>query len=108
MASVLPITHVFLLVFGLLTIAGGVLGFVKANSKPSLIAGGVAGLALLAAWWLMGAYGRPGVILGLVVSLALAGRFVGAYRKSKKMMPAGMMAILSVIGIVLTALSLVA
>lgn len=104
---ILSVTHIYLLVFGLLTIAGGVMGFVKANSKPSLIAGAVAGLALLAAWWLMGTQGRAGVILGLVVSLALAGRFVGAYAKSKKMMPAGMMAALSVIGVVLTAASLV-
>ena len=106
MAAVLPITHLYLLVFGLLTIAGGVMGFVRAKSKASLLAGGIAGIALLAAWWLMGSQGRPGVILGLVVSLALAARFVSSYGKSKKMMPAGLMAILSVLGVVLTVLAL--
>jgi len=99
-------TQGFLVLFGLFTIAGGVLGFVKAKSKPSLIAGGLSGLLLLTAAWLMRTPGRPGLVLGLLVSLALAGRFVGAYRKTKKVMPAGVMSALAVIGILLTALAL--
>jgi uncharacterized membrane protein (UPF0136 family) len=96
--------RVFLLVFGVLTIAGGVMGFVKAKSRPSLIAGSVAGAALLAAGYLTGSGGRLGPVLGLIVSAALAGRFIGAYRKSKKVMPAGLMAVLGVAGVILTAL----
>ena len=90
------LARIYLYVFGALTIAGGVIGFVKAKSKASLIAGGIAGALLVGAAWLGG---RNGIILGLIVSLALAGRFVGAYRKSKKVMPAGLMALLSVIGV---------
>lgn len=104
----LAIAHFYLFVFGALTIAGGILGFVNAKSKASLIAGGISGVALMAAGYLAGAAAtwRIGMILGLVVSAALAGRFVGAYRKSKKLMPAGVMAALGIVGVVLTAVAL--
>jgi uncharacterized membrane protein (UPF0136 family) len=97
----LEIARIWLYVFGAITIAGGVMGFVKAKSKASLIAGGIAGALLIGAALLFQSGGRNGVILGLVVSLALAGRFVGVYRKSKKVMPAGVMALLSVISVAL-------
>lgn len=98
------LARLYLFVFGALTIAGGVMGFVKAKSRPSLVAGSIAGCALLTAGYLMGSGGQFGPILGLVVSASLAGRFVGAYRKSKKVMPAGLMAALGIAGVVLTAL----
>ncbi len=107
MSSLLIATPVFFFVFGVLTIAGGVLGFVKAKSKPSLIAGGVAGLLLLLAGWLMQTQGRVGVMLGLIVSVLLLARFGRAFAATKKPMPAGLMTVLSVVGVVLTVLVLV-
>jgi uncharacterized membrane protein (UPF0136 family) len=97
---------VYLYVFGVLTIGGGVLGFVKAKSRASLIAGTISGGLLLLSGYLVGTQGRPGLGLGLVVSGALAGRFVGSYIKTKKPMPAGVMALLGIVGVVLTALAL--
>ena len=82
------------------------MGFLKAGSKASLIAGGVSGLLLLVAGWLVRDKVDVGLGLGLVISLALAGRFVPSFLETKKMMPAGMMAVLSAIGIVVTALAL--
>jgi uncharacterized membrane protein (UPF0136 family) len=104
----LDITKLSLFIFGALTIAGGIVGFVKAGSNASLIAGGVSGALILAAGYLV-ASGKvqPGLILGLVASLALAGRFLPAFLSSHKFMPAGMMAVLSVLGVVMTVLSLV-
>ncbi len=103
--------HLYLFVFGAVTIAGGVMGFVKAKSRASLIAGSVSGaLLLLAGFLASGGLGpskvTTGAVLGLVVSLALAARFVMTFLRSRKMMPAGLMALLSVIGVVVTALSL--
>ena len=40
-------TKIYFIVFGLLTIAGGIMGFVKAGSHASLIAGSLSGLLLL-------------------------------------------------------------
>ena len=82
------------------------MGFVKAKSKASLIAGGISGVLLLLAGWLIATKLYVGLGLGMVVSLALAGRFVPSFLESKKMMPAGMMAALSVIAIVLTGAAL--
>ena len=96
----------YLYLFGALTIVGGVVGFMKAKSNASLIAGSIAGVALLAAGYLAGTKGALGLVVGLVVSIALGGRFVPGYLKSRKLMPAGMMAVLSFAGIVLTALAL--
>lgn len=99
--------RLYLFVFGALTIAGGVMGYVKAKSRPSLVAGGLSGALLIVAGYLVGSHGQVGLVLGLIVSLALAARFVMSFRKSKKVMPAGLMAVLGIAGVALTALALV-
>lgn len=105
----LELTRFYFFIFGVLTIAGGVMGFVKAKSRPSLIAGGISGVALLLAGYLIGTgtNTRIGLFLGLIVSFALAGRFVGAFLKTKKVMPAGLMAALGIIGMIVSTLALV-
>ncbi len=105
MSQYLPLYY---LLFGVLTIVGGVIGFVKAKSKPSLIAGGISGVLLLVAYYLLssGSF-KAGVILGLVISLLLAGRFVPAFLKTRALMPAGLMSVLSVVGIILSVLALI-
>lgn len=102
----LEAVRIYLYVFGALTIAGGVMGFVKAKSRPSLVAGGTSGALLLVAAYLVGARPAFGLGLGLVVSLGLAGRFIGVFRKSGKLMPAGLMAVLGTLGVFLTAYGL--
>jgi uncharacterized membrane protein (UPF0136 family) len=91
---------IYFIIFGLLTIVGGVIGYVKAGSTASLIAGAISGLALLAAAFLLPNNVAVGLIIAGVVSVALAGRFVPAFMKTGKVMPAGMMAALSVIGVI--------
>lgn len=96
------LARLYLFGFGVLTVAGGIMGFVKAKSQPSLIAGSVAGALLFLAGYLVGTSGRLGLFLGLGVSAALATRFVMTYRKSKKLMPAGLMAALGIAGVAVT------
>ena len=104
----LDLTKNYYFIFGALTILGGVIGFVKAGSKASLIAGGVSGvLILVAAWLIMSGKVQAGLILGLVISSVLEMRFLPAFVKTKKPMPAGMMAVLSMVGTVLSVLALV-
>jgi uncharacterized membrane protein (UPF0136 family) len=92
---------IYFIIFGLLTIVGGVIGFVKAGSTASIIAGSISGIALIVAAYLL-----PGnLVLGLaiagLVSILLAGRFIPAYLKTGQVMPAGLMSLLSVIGLIL-------
>jgi uncharacterized membrane protein (UPF0136 family) len=93
-------TKVYFLIFGALTIIGGVIGYVKAASLPSLIAGSITGVLLLVAGALLPEYRAIGLATGLVISLLLAAQFIPKFVRTRKAMPAGLMSILSVIGII--------
>jgi len=95
-------TKIYFIIFGLLTIAGGVMGYAKAGSTPSLIAGSVSGIMLLVAAFLLPGSSVAGLVLGGITSLLLAGYFLPTLIRTGKMMPAGMMSLLSVLGIVFT------
>lgn len=96
----------YLYVFGALTILGGVIGYVRAKSRASLIAGAVAGALLLGSAHLVGKGMRGGLFIGLAVSLTLELRFAAVFFRTRKVMPAGVMALLSLVGVVLTVLSI--
>ena len=90
---------IYFIIFGLLTIVGGVIGYVKASSTASIIAGGISGIALIAAAFLLPGNAPLGLIIAGIVSIALAGRFIPHFMKSGKVMPDALMAVLSVIGV---------
>jgi uncharacterized membrane protein (UPF0136 family) len=86
------------LIYGILIAVGGVMGF-RAGSTASLIAGGISGIALVGAAVAMmkGSY-SAGWWVALIVALILLGRFGSvAISKGFKMMPEGMVIILSII-----------
>ncbi len=91
---------IYFIVFGILTIAGGILGYVKAGSTASIIAGSISGVLLLLAAWLMPEHQAAGLIMALIVSLLLAGQFIPKFFRTFKVMPAGLMSVLSAIGII--------
>lgn len=92
---------IYFIIFGLLTIAGGVMGYVKAGSTASIIAGSILGLLLLIGAWLLPNNAAIALALLFVISAAIAAQFVPKFLTTGKAMPAGMMSVLSVIGIVL-------
>ena len=92
---------IYFIIFGILTIAGGIVGYVKAGSAPSIIAGSITGILLVIAAWLLPEHRAAGLATALIVSLVLAAQFVPKFIRTGKVMPAGMMSILSVIGIVI-------
>ncbi len=94
-------TKLYFIVFGLLTIAGGVMGYIKAGSMASLIAGSITGILLLVAGFILPTQVVAGLIIGGLVSLLLAIQFLPAFFRAGKIMPAGMMSLLSIIGVVL-------
>ena len=91
---------IYFIVFGILTIAGGIVGYLKAGSVVSIIAGSISGLLLLVAAWLMPDRQAAGLIIALIVSVLLAGQFVPKFFSTHKVMPAGLMSLLSVLGII--------
>ena len=93
-------TRLYFLIFGALTIVGGVIGYVKAGSAPSIIAGAITGIVLLIAGYILPEHRAAGLVTAFIVSLLLAGQFVPKLIRTGKVMPAGLMSILSVIGIV--------
>jgi uncharacterized membrane protein (UPF0136 family) len=82
--------------YGVLAFIGGILGYAKAKSKPSLISGVISGVVLIAT----GAAGALGLGWGLpvaiVVTAALVIVFIVRLIKTKKFMPAGLMIIAGV------------
>jgi uncharacterized membrane protein (UPF0136 family) len=99
-ALMLGPTKIYFIIFGALTIVGGVIGYVKAGSTPSIIAGSITGILLLIAAFILPEHRVAGLATALIVSLLLAGQFVPKFIRTGKVMPAGMMSILSVIGII--------
>jgi uncharacterized membrane protein (UPF0136 family) len=91
---------IYFIIFGLLTIVGGVIGYVKAGSTISIIAGSISGIALIIAAFLLQGNPALGLALAGLVSILLAGRFIPAFMKTGAVMPAGLMSILSVIGVI--------
>ena len=92
---------IYFMIFGLLTILGGVMGYVKAGSTASIIAGAISGIALIVAAYLLPNNVLAGLVIAGLVSVLLAGRFIPAFMKTGKVMPAGLMAVLSVIGVIM-------
>ena len=91
--------------YGALVLAGGVLGFVKARSRPSLIAGIAAAALLLCAGALMLQDRREGWIGAMIVAGLLLAFFAARWLKGRKFMPAGMMVLVSAAALALLAWS---
>jgi uncharacterized membrane protein (UPF0136 family) len=93
-------TKIYFIIFGLLTIAGGVVGYVKAGSVPSIIAGSITGVLLLIAAFVMPEHRVAGISTALIVSLLLVAYFGRKYLSTGAVMPAGIMSVLSILGII--------
>ncbi|MFQ3577841.1 MAG: TMEM14 family protein [Verrucomicrobiia bacterium] len=88
----------FFLAFGLLVLLGGILGYINAKSLPSLIAGGVSGLVLIALAIRLGAGQSITLWMLIIVSLLLAGRFLQPWIKSGFQLPDSTLPLLSLLG----------
>ena len=99
--------EIYFIVFGVITILGGVMGYVKARSVPSLVAGGIAGVLLIVGALLIPKLtaSRTGLLLDFIVCLLLAGRFVPSLLRGK-LNPAVYVVPLAIIGAILAAVLL--
>lgn len=87
-------------IYGLLTILGGLMGYLKAGSKKSLYSGILFGVLIILAAWAMVANELAGYYGLIVLSLMLAIVFTIRFIKTKAFMPAGLMLMLSLLMII--------
>ncbi|MBI4661658.1 MAG: TMEM14 family protein [Verrucomicrobia bacterium] len=88
---------IVLWVYIVLLLAGGLVGFLKAGSRISLISSGAfAALLIPIALGLL----RPAYLADVLMAVLL-GFFCARFAKSKKFMPAGLMSILTVVALLL-------
>lgn len=109
---VIQATEIYYLVFGALTLLGGIMGYVKVKSLPSLVMGVTWGLVLIGAGLLLfnGQTSnvknlKVGLILGLLATAGLAGLFIPKVMINRAAPHVILMAVLSAIGMVLTLIS---
>lgn len=69
-------TKYFYLFFGLFTLLGGLVGYFKARSKFSLVAGLACATLLLVAFFLLPRHPNPSLLAGLAVSVLVLGQFL--------------------------------
>ncbi len=80
--------------YGIMAIIGGIIGYVQAHSKASLISGSISGVLLIIAG-VMQLQGQAwGLVLATVVTLVLVIVFAIRLVKTRKFMPAGLMSVL--------------
>lgn len=93
-AQWIQIAQYTLLVTGIIVALGGVMGFVKAKSKISLIAGGASGLLLVICFFASQTATRYGLAAGAILCGSLFYLFISRLAKTKKFMPSGVMLII--------------
>ena len=85
--------------YGILAIVGGIIGYIQARSKVSLLSGSISGLLLILAAYFQLQGQTWGSILGVIVTGVLVVVFAVRLAKTRKFMPAGLMTILGMLAL---------
>lgn len=94
--------QVLMAVYGVLLIVGGVMGWVKAQSRVSLFAGAITGGLSIGAAWLSVDDPVQAFTIGSLIAFLLTGVSINRLAKTRKFMPSGMILVLSaIVGITL-------
>jgi uncharacterized membrane protein (UPF0136 family) len=86
--------------YGILSIVGGITGYVQAQSKASLISGSISGALLILGGILALTDIGAGLWLAAIVTVALIIVFAVRLSKTRKFMPAGLMIIAGAVALI--------
>ena len=92
----MALAAIIVFIYGLFTLVGGIIGFVKAKSRASLIAGSLSGLALLVSAYGMNQGMQAASIVSFVIAILLGARFLKTWLTNRRVMPDLLMVILSI------------
>jgi len=73
--------------YGLVSLVGGAIGYLKAKSVASLVAGSLAGTLLVACAFGLRHDNQVAAIGSLIIAVLLGGRFFGTWRRTHRLMP---------------------
>ena len=85
--------------YGILALVGGIIGYVQAQSKASLISGIISGLLLIIGGVMQLQGQQGGLVLATVITAVLVIVFAIRLIKTRKFMPAGLMSLLGVVSL---------
>ncbi len=85
--------------YGILSIIGGIIGYIQATSRVSLLSGSISGLLLIFAAYFQLQGQAWGSILAVLVTAVLVVFFAFRLAKTRKFMPAGLMTILGMVAL---------
>jgi uncharacterized membrane protein (UPF0136 family) len=88
-------------IYGILSIVGGIIGYKQAGSKASIISGGISGFLLIFAALIQFLGQSWGFYLAVCLTTALVFFFAFRLFKTRKFMPAGLMTFLGIISLIL-------
>ncbi|MFZ0389752.1 MAG: TMEM14 family protein [Calditrichia bacterium] len=94
------------LFYGIFSIAGGLIGYFKANSMVSLLAGGIAGVILLISAYGLSKASTWAAYTALIVAIVLGARFLITLLSAFKIMPNLVMVLFSLATVVTVLLML--
>ena len=102
----MKVTATIVFAYGLLIALGGIMGFIKGGSQPSLISGSVFGVALLMSAYFI----SKGKIIAQYTALALTfllyGIFTYRFAKTLHFFPAGFLSLASLVVLIVLALKI--
>lgn len=98
---------VVVILYGLFTMGGGLIGFVKAKSVASLTAGVGCGMVLLACAIGMQHGGRVFAMAAMAIAVALGTRFFMTWRRRRRLMPDLLMVLFSAVTVLVAGRSLI-
>lgn len=85
-----------ILIYSFVVLLGGVMGYLKAKSKVSLLAGLGSGIALIVSWFVFRQNPLVGLGIATLIALLLVIVFIIRFFRTRTFMPSGLMTIFSI------------